>query len=84
MRDAEYIKELAARIQSTIIEHHYYIGTDAIEHIIAEALWQASRDIRKGRTVPLECIGSIRLDDGQPKLAWDDWLTTPLPAENAA
>jgi hypothetical protein len=87
MSDEEYIAELARRVQPVIIEHHYHIGTDAIAHIIAEALWHASRDIRSGRTVPLECIGKIRLDNGEPRFAWDEWLTTPLPGkpqENAA
>lgn len=84
MTPEEYTADLVRRILPVVTEFHPDIPPDAAEHLVTEALFVASNDVRRGRTAKLEYIGDLARIDGRVAFRPCDWIADKMTAREAA
>lgn len=63
------MRPIVDRVAAEVVET-WDIGTECVDNIICEFLFQASREIRAGRRIELEYIGTFELMPHIKKAPW--------------
>jgi len=84
MSSEEYTADLVRRILPTVREFHGDISAEAAEHLVTEALFVASNDVRRGRMAKLEYLGDFACIDGRVDFRPCDFIADAMTAEESA